>query len=152
MRTQFEHPRMVPGGSVKVFLGDKGSRGPVCPQLWAASLGNALCVRFHGALGVTRRNVSHPGYEIYIHISKHRTWAGRHVCVRQTDTAGTESQLSAPLGGPGQGPAPTQASLSFICHMGVWVGMRLNSTEPFPSVIFATRISCDGENIPCCPM
>lgn len=54
VRTQCERPQMVPGGSVKVFLGDKGSRGPVCPQLWAASLGNALCVRFHGALGVTK--------------------------------------------------------------------------------------------------
>lgn len=45
----------VRGGSAKVFLGDKGSRGHVCPQLRVGSPVSALCMRSHEALGTARR-------------------------------------------------------------------------------------------------
>jgi len=134
-----------------VFLDVKGSRGHVCPQLCAGSPVSALCMSFHEARGVTRPTCITLGMK-YVSTSASTECGQGSMCVRQTDTGGTESQLSALLGGLGQGSAPTRASLSFICNMGVRMGMRLNSTEPFPAVIFYTRISCDGGNILCYPM
>lgn len=53
-------------------------------------------------------------------------WVRTGVCVRQTDTGETESQVSVVLGGLGQRSAPTWPQFLRLQH-GVGVGMRLNN-------------------------
>lgn len=94
----------VRGGSAKVFLGDKGSRGHVCPQLCVGSPISALRVRSHEALGAARHPCITLGVK-YVSAATSAECGQGGVCVRQTDARGTESQLSAQPGGLGQRPA-----------------------------------------------
>lgn len=104
-------------------LGAKGSRRRVCPQVCV----NALVYVMSCGSGCDKAQMHCPAYEVCIRVIKRVTECGQgEVSVRQTDTGGTESQVSVMLGVLGQGSASVWPQCLHLQH-GIGVGRRLNS-------------------------
>ena len=113
-------------GEGRVGESDQGSRQEGMkpawegPGRWGMSSGGSWVQRFQGHVSahtcvsaacqcpqVCGDTCCHPGC-VHVLGDGHRMWAGRSVC--EIDTGGTKSQISALLGGLGEGSAPVWAS------------------------------------------